>query len=135
MNYDNAAHHADHKLTWITKAVIVAIIINTLIMVWEMVDHNEIAEQIDLAILWFFVFEVGLRIKKAGRKALRDWWLLFDIIIIALALMPLGTNVTAFRIMRAARLTHMSRHLPHLKHIALARWIGLAGRRIKGFSS
>lgn len=138
MNYadSTADRHADHhKLAWITKAIIAAIIINTFIMLWEIIDHSELAEQIDLAILWFFVFEVGVRIKKAGRNFIRDRWLLFDIVIIGLALLPLGTNVTALRIMRVARLTHMSRHLPHLRHIALARWIGLAARKMKRFNS
>ena len=128
------ANHDDHKLTWITKAVIVALLTNAAIMVWEIFDHSEIAEEIDLAILWFFVLELGLRIKGAGRSFLRDRWLMFDILIITLALLPLGANLASLRIMRAARLTHMSRHLPHLKHITLARWIGLAGRRISSIN-
>jgi Ion transport protein len=116
------------------RIVLAAIVANTALLVWSAVDDDddEVIEVLDTAILWFFVFELALRIKAAGRRFYRDKWLVFDILIITLALLPLGENMTALRILRGARLAHLAKHLPHLRHVTHLRWFGLLARRIKG---
>ncbi len=115
------------------RAVLVALIISMGIMVWGLIGTvPEDIETLDVGILWFFVFEIAMRTKAAGRRVHRDGWLVFDIIIITLALLPLGANLTALRIMRGARLAHVGRHVPHLRHITHVRWVGWLARRIKG---
>jgi Ion transport protein len=102
-------------------AVTVAIGLNTVVLLWSLFDetHRELLERADLALLWFFAAEIGLRFKHAGRRCLRDRWLLFDALVIAVALAPVGVNVSALRVVRAARLTHFTRHLSHLRLLDL----------------
>jgi hypothetical protein len=121
-----------HKIfNWL---VIAAIIASTYLAAYSLLgEDNPAMEVADEGILWFFLAEVGVRlltrIKKAGWWFWRDAWLMFDIAVMLLALLPLGDDVLALRIMRAARLAHISRHLPHLRHTAVLRWIPLIGRK------
>jgi hypothetical protein len=111
------------------KAVLGVIVANAGILLWGLVDksHEDLIENLD-AVLWFFVIEIAIRFKSAGRRSFRDGWLLFDVAIIAAALTPVGVNLIALRIVRVARLTHFGRHFPHLSHVGLFGWLG---RRIK----
>jgi hypothetical protein len=40
-------------------------------------------------------------------------------LVIAVALAPVGVNVSALRVVRLARLTHFTRHLSHLRLLDL----------------
>jgi hypothetical protein len=99
--------------------------VNTAVLVYSLFDetHRELLEHVDLAILWFFAAEIGLRFKRAGRalwtdlahlRLRRHGWLLFDSLVIAVALAPVGVDVSALRVVRLARLTHHVRHVSHL---------------------
>lgn len=122
--YDARAVRDQRLSTWGNRLVIAAIIANTFTVAWLFFDHNELVEHLDIAILWFFVAEILVRIKTAvHRGTLRDRWLWFDTTIIVLSLLPLGANLIALRIMRASRLIHFSRHMPHLRHLRIFRWI------------
>ena len=129
-------HDKPSKLqTLLTKITLAAIILNTGILAWDFFgDENVIIEKIDIAILWYFVGELIIRannkIRNDGwRKALTDGWLIFDSIVIVLALLPLGENMTALRVMRISRFAHYGRHLPHLKHLTVLRWFGVLLKR------
>lgn len=102
------------------RAVILAVLANTGLLAWGLVDHHHeyLIESLDDAILWFFVGELAIRFRCAGR---RDRWLWFDAAVTAVALAPVGVNLTALRIVRAVRLLHYGRHIGHLRLLALAR--------------
>lgn len=128
-------HHDGGRVFRIfNKIVLAAIIANTGVLVWGLLDHTheELIETLDYSLLWFFVFEIAVRLKMAGRSW-RNWaWVTFDAIIIFLAMLPLGANVSALRVMRACRMVHFSRHMPHLRHMVGARWIAWAVRNGQG---
>lgn len=57
-------------------------------------------------------------------------WLLFDVVLTGRALAPVGVNLTALRVVRAAKIAHFGRHLPYLRHVLSLRLFGwLAHRR------
>lgn len=105
------------------RAVTVAILANTGLLAWGLVDHHHehLIESLDDAILWFFAVELAVRFKGAGRRCWRDRWLWFDAAVTAVALAPVGVNLTALRVVRAVRILHYGRHVGHLRLLALAR--------------
>lgn len=105
------------------RAVTVAILTNTGLLAWGLVDHHHenLIESLDDAILWFFTAELAIRFKQAGRRCWRDRWLWFDAAVTTTALAPVGVNLTALRVVRAARVLHYGRHIGHLRLIALGR--------------
>lgn len=122
-------------MQWFNRIVIAAILVTPIIFVWELMDRDmeETLSTIDTGILWFFVFELGVRIVRAVRESGKGWWrdkwIWIDAAIIVLAMLPLGEDMLALRLMRAARLAHISRHLPHLRHLPALRLLTVLGRR------
>jgi Ion transport protein len=112
------------------RAVTVAILANTGVLLWGLVDHHHerLIESLDDAILWFFAAELAIRFRCAGRRCWRDRWLWFDAAVTAVALAPVGVNLTALRVVRAVRVLHYGRHVGHLRLLALARRLCGAGR-------
>ncbi len=120
-----AQHHRFHHVT--TSAILATVAVT----IWGWIDReNELVEWADYAILGFFAVEVGLRVKAAGRRCWRDAWLMFDLTITVLAILPLGANLTALRIMRIARIAHLGRHTMHLRHLPVLRLLELLGRHL-----
>ena len=74
------------------RVVTAAIGVNTVVLVLSLFDeaHREVLERIDTALLWMFALEIATRFKRAGRRCLRDRWLLFDTLVIAVALARVG---------------------------------------------
>jgi hypothetical protein len=125
-------HQTHKRSSFLDRMILVAILANSIILLWGLIDHHHenLIEKADLAILWFFACEIVIRFKTAGRRFLRDKWLLFDAIIVLVALLPLGANLLALRVVRAAKIAHFGRHLPHLRHVLSLRLFGwLAHRR------
>lgn len=121
---------AAHEVTWLKRATFAAIVANAGIIAWSwFAEESEFLEKLDVGLLLFFVVELVVRIKNAGRGALRDGWLIFDVVVIALALAPLGANLTALRVTRAARLGHFGKHVPHLRHLTALRSVSLLAQR------
>jgi hypothetical protein len=128
-------HHS-----WFNRVVITAILINFLVAAWLEFKHDDILEMVDTTIVWFFVAEVTIKIWsriKTGWGRWRGWsdfWLVADILIVGLAALPLGENLTALRILRIARFAHLMRHLPHitghLRHLPVLRLLSV-GKDIK----
>lgn len=112
---------SDHgERSVLDKLVVAAIAANTGVMVWGVwdTDHEELLEMVHAALLAFFTVEVGVRLKTAGRRALRDKWLAFDTLVIALSLMPfLGQASSLMRVARLARLVHLAKHISHLQMV------------------
>jgi hypothetical protein len=115
-----AKEHAEHtQHSTLDHITLAAIIASIAIMIWGFIDpeHKEIVEVLDYVILVYFGVEIGIRIHRAGRGWYKDPWLWLDLIIIVVALLPLGSDAIAARLVRAARLAHVGRHLPHLRHL------------------
>jgi voltage-gated sodium channel len=102
----------------LNKAVLVAILANTAILGWGLLDrdHEDLIGALDEAVLWFFALEIAIRVKRAGRRFYADKWLLFDAVVVVVALAPVGANVLLLRVVRACRFAHFGRHLPHARH-------------------
>lgn len=111
---------------WFERIARFAIFATFAVFIWGLLDHanEELIEKIDVAILCFFILEAAIRIKAAGRWFWRDGWLLFDIVVIFLGLPVvahmLGADLMALRVMRVARLMHLSRHARHIPVLRLA---------------
>jgi voltage-gated sodium channel len=123
-------NHASHQRSSVLdRAVLVAILANTAILGWGLLDrdHEDLIGALDEVVLWFFALEIAIRFKIAGRRCFRDRWLLVDAVIVVVALAPVGADVLLLRVVRACRIAHFGRHLPHLRHVLSLRL--LTGRR------
>jgi voltage-gated sodium channel len=84
------------------------------------VPHKTLLHLLDQFIVWCFVVEIILKIISHGKKPLdyfRDPWNVFDFIIVAVCLVPLGDThfVAVLRIARILRVLRMISFLPKLQ--------------------
>lgn len=82
--------------------------------------HRALLHFIDYTIVWCFVAEILLKIVSNGRRPLdyfRDPWNVFDFVIVAICLLPLGDThyVAVLRIARILRVLRMISFLPKLR--------------------
>lgn len=107
---------------WFTKAIMVLIVINAVILGMEtypgiMAEYGRTLKAIDHAILWMFVVELGLRLVVYRLNFFRDPWSLFDTAVVAIAFMPANE---AFAVLRAARVLRVLRLIsifPRLRRV------------------
>jgi hypothetical protein len=99
------------------RAALAAVAVNAALLAWGLVDesHEGLIEAADELVLLFFAGELGVRCWAAGRYFWRDRWLMFDAVVVAVALLPMNINLLTLRVVRVARLTHFSRHVSHLR--------------------
>jgi voltage-gated sodium channel len=73
--------------------------------------------------LAFFVFELGLRLRRSGWRFFAGRWNGFEAALIVASILPaLGADAGLLRLARLARLAHLGRHLLHvLPHLRLIR--------------
>jgi voltage-gated sodium channel len=113
-------------------AVTGVILVNSVLLVWGLIAHDDLAEHLETACLVFFVGELVVRLRRNGWNAARflgDPWVAFDVLVIGLALVPtlIGTDTSLLRLARLSRLVHWIRHLSHLRLWRLAqRTVGSA---------
>jgi voltage-gated sodium channel len=117
----SASHQRSSFLWWLDKAVLAAILGNAGILLWGLIDHSheDLIGTLDELVLWFFALEIAIRVKRAGRRFYADKWLLFDAVVVVVALAPVGADVMLLRLVRACRLAHFGRHLPHVLSLRL----------------
>lgn len=82
--------------------------------------HRAILHVIDYLIIWCFVAEILLKIAAHGKRPwdyFMDPWNVFDFIIVAICLVPLGDThfVAVFRIARILRVLRMITYIPKLR--------------------
>ena len=115
------SHPTAVRLSVFERVVLGAIVANTVVLVWGLIDHYHegILLAIEYCFLGFFVGELGVRLHRAGwnpRRFLLSPWNAFDAAVIALAMMPaFGVGVTLLRVARLARVVHTLRHTTHLR--------------------
>jgi hypothetical protein len=99
------------------------IVVNTGLLLWSVVGHNEWADRLETLCIAFFVGEILWRLRCDGWRPLvflRQRWNCFDTVVIVLALTPgLGVGVTLLRVARLARIVHLGRHITHLRLVRL----------------
>jgi hypothetical protein len=114
---------ADHaEVSPFEKLVLAAIVANTGVLVWGLLDHvhEKTIEPLHTGFLVFFCVELAVRVRTAGslRQFVRSGWNIFDTVVIALSLMPVFVPVGGdswLRTARAARIVHSLRHTSHLR--------------------
>lgn len=102
------------------KFFLAAILANTAVLLWGLIDHSveHALEPLHTLFLLVFVGEIGWRLGRGERGG----WIAFDTLIVALSLLPtVGAGVTVLRIARTARVAHALRHAAHLRHISALR--------------
>ncbi len=100
------------------RIVLGAIVANSAVTVAAFIDHSheELLENVDLAILWFFAAELALRLWITRLGFFRSLWNTADAIIIVVALLPVaGGGIGVLRLARLARSAHLLRHISHLR--------------------
>jgi Ion transport protein len=120
---ENARFSFDH----VVSAVIS---VNAAILLWGLADQadREIADRFEYACLVFFAIELVVRFRRCRWRPgvfLRQPWVIFDVIVLTLALVPLPVNAGMLRLARLgrlARLVHIGRHTIHLtRHLSSLR--------------
>lgn len=93
--------------------------------------HGPLLHLLDAAVLAIFIAEIVLKLVAHGRRPLdyfRDGWNVFDFLIVALCLLPVGGSFAAvLRLARVLRLLRLVTALPRLQM--------LVGALFKSFSS
>lgn len=78
---------------------------------------------IDTAIMWIFIVEIIIKFIAEGKrpwKFFNDTWNVFDFAVVAVGLMPFGSNaVTALRLVRLLRVLKLVRALPKLRILVM----------------
>ncbi|MCV7089463.1 ion transporter [Mycobacterium interjectum] len=122
MSAVDAARHADKR--GFESVVTAVIVVNSALLVWGVVAHDDVAEHLETGCLVFFVGELVVRLRRNGWNAarfVRSPWVVFDAIVIALALAPtlVGADATLLRLARLSRLVHWLRHVSHFRAVRL----------------
>lgn len=113
-----AAETSHQAVRVFERVVLVAILGNTIVLVWGLIDHQyePVLRAVEDCFLWFFVAELVVRLRAVGwgpRRFLSSGWNLFDTAITLLAMLPvLGVRL---RVARVARVVHTLRHTSHLR--------------------
>ena len=112
-----------HKI--LDRLTIGAILVNAGLVAYGWFDHQHehLLEYAHSALLTFFAVEIAMRLMST-RKPWRDGWLMADVLIVGLALMPLvGAGASILRVARLARMTHLLKHVAGLRIFRLVvRW-------------
>jgi hypothetical protein len=104
-----------------------AIVANAAVFVWSLADpvHADMADMAEHAITGLFVFELAWRWHAARwRLGFLRGWHLFDMVVIALSLLPVLPGAAVMRLARIARMAkflHLVRHAVQMRIVELAR--------------
>jgi voltage-gated sodium channel len=91
----------------------------------EMVQaHGETLHLLDQLVLGIFIFEIAVKLGAEGRRPwryFRDGWNVFDFLIVASSLLPLGgQQLMVLRLVRLLRVLRLVRTLPKLQILVTA---------------
>lgn len=86
--------------------------------------HGTLLHTLDLVVLGVFIVEIALKLLACGRRPqefFRDGWNVFDIVIVALCLLPVaGPFAAVLRLVRVLRLLRLMSALPKLQLLVVA---------------
>lgn len=107
---------------WFKRAILVLILLSALLLGLETVrDFPEPAREwlfrLNRLILGVFVVELLLRIAAHRRAFFRDSWSLFDLVVVAAALVPPPNPMQALRALRVVRALRLVSAVPSLRRV------------------
>jgi voltage-gated sodium channel len=114
------------------RVIIALILINAITLGLEAMPsvenvHGGWLDWIDRIILAIFVVELGLRITVYRWGFFRDPWSLFDLAIVAVALVPQSASLSALRSLRVLRALRLISRVPSMRRVVTALLSALPG--------
>lgn len=104
------------------RAIIALIIVNAVILGLETspsitAASGDLLTAIDRAILTVFVVELAARLVVRGWRFFRDPWSLFDLFVVAIALIPATGPLSVLRALRVLRVLRLITAVPSLRRV------------------
>ena len=108
-----------------TAAIVAVILVNAVVLgllALPSIDleYGHLLRLIDYMCLVFFIIEIGLKGFCYRLHLFRDGWNVFDILVIAIALVPTGESLSVLRSMRVLRVLRLMTALPQLQRVVAA---------------
>ncbi len=102
--------------------IIAVIIVNAIILGLEtskpiMAQFGGLILAIDQACLAIFVIEIGAKLIARGARFFRDGWNLFDLAVVAIALVPASGGLSVLRALRILRVLRVVSVAPRLRRV------------------
>ncbi|ASU85913.1 ion transporter [Nocardiopsis gilva YIM 90087] len=94
---------------------------------WFLAEHGEVIHALDAAVLWVFVVELSLRIYGHRAGFFRDPWSWFDLIVVAIALLPSTGPFAVMRVLRILRVLRLLSVIPSLRHVVTGLFRAMPG--------
>lgn len=106
----------------VQRAVIAAICANAVTLGLETSDTamaraGGLLEALDAAFLAFFVVELALRLAAHGARFFRDPWSVFDLAVVAIALLPATGPLSVLRALRVLRVLRLVSAIPSMRRV------------------
>ncbi len=106
----------------VRQVIISVIIFNAILLGMEtsgnlMARFGRLIVALDTACLAFFVIEIALKLYARGLRFFRDGWSIFDLVVVALALVPAGQALSALRALRILRVLRVISVAPRLRRV------------------
>lgn len=107
------------------QVIIALILINALTLGLEAIPsiesvHGAWLDWIDRVIVGVFVVEIGLRLVVYRSAFFRDPWSLFDLAIVAIALIPQSATLSVLRSLRVLRALRLISRVPSMRRVVTA---------------
>lgn len=114
------------------RTIIALIVVNAAILGLEtdprvMASYGELLLALDGIILAVFVVELLMRFGAHGFAMLRDPWSVFDIVIVAIALVPTSEGFSVLRALRVLRVLRIASAVPRMRRVVEALLSSLPG--------
>ncbi len=111
--------------TLVERFIIVLILINAVTLGLEtspsiMRQYGPLITMLDSLILSVFVFEIALRIVGRGLSFFRNPWSVFDFSVVAVALVPAGSEYSVLRALRVLRVLRLLSMVPQMRRVVAA---------------
>jgi len=134
MNAKNIDANQQHWRTKLLKVVegsvaerfiVAVIILNAITLGMETSRHimqayGPMVHLLDTIALTIFVIEIGARIVGRGLAFFRDPWGMFDLVVVAIALVPAGGQFSVLRSLRVLRVLRLMSMVPQMRKVVSA---------------
>jgi voltage-gated sodium channel len=114
------------------KFIVVLIIVNAITLGLEtsttvMRNAGGLISVLDSIILIIFVIEITLRIVGRGTEFFKDPWSIFDFTVVAIALIPAGSDYAVLRALRVLRVLRLLSMVPQMRRVVSALLAAIPG--------
>lgn len=83
-------------------------------------EYRSLLQATEFVVLTLFGVEMAIRLYAGGRDFFRDPWNWFDLIVVALAVVPFTHFVSVIRVLRVLRLARLVSAIPSLRRVTAA---------------